>query len=224
MSVGMKITFETKPSKIKDLRFHVVRWSSELTYYGFALSQGLSIHAHGASGVSVVGHFVDKAAARAAITVTAHESVAEVFEDVQKLLSCKPTVEPIWVDGGIPTCRCGAKRPPPLNLWGTPMSEAPALLCSKGGTVPCYKYAITEQTWRRMRNWNKAVQSLGRLYFISGGGAPGFAPEISRVAKKMLHAKNGIVAKESKELARELSEQIGRKVQAFVPPVHIFKL
>lgn len=119
--------------------------------------------------------------------------------------------------GPVPACKCRKGERPPLDLWCTPRSKCPPLMCSKGGVIPYYALPMQGLTRFQLHQWHIAAQSLACIFLDSQS-------LYRQMAEKELNDPKSVLSRESVRLAHEASAQLGRKVVARCPPIHLFRL
>jgi hypothetical protein len=124
-------------------------------------------------------------------------------------------------DGGLPVCRCEPGSTPPLDLWCTPKSKAPPLLCSEGGVVQYWKLPLSDSLKYDLNRWRHITERLANMALEY---EPVDRCPYHEQATAWLADPNSWISGFSKSLAQRTEAELGRKVRAFNPPYHPFRL
>lgn len=120
----------------------------------------------------------------------------------------------------LPCCNCPRGSTGPLDLWCTPWSKAPPLLCSEGGVVEYWRLGLSELMYYQLNEWRESVEPL---VLLAVNSVTRDLPS-GKQAARLLRDKRSWVSKASIALAKDVSKEIGRPVRAFCPPYHVFRL
>jgi hypothetical protein len=118
------------------------------------------------------------------------------------------------------SCKCKVGSTPALDLWCTPSSLYPPLLCSKGGVIPMYRLPLSFGTLVLLEKWNRCATAIARLGLLldEKRNADIHAFMNSQQEPASTYAKLTRAAQDAVEKETE------RKVNVFWPPYHLFRL
>jgi hypothetical protein len=215
-----EITFRPKRGEEDYIHSVTAQFLSELLDHGYILGEGRSVYyAPDKKRVVVRAYFTGRDAWR--VAQKDHRGLIQMhWKSIKESSTRPPSVIELKRPWGspVPSCKCKRGAKPALDLWCTPESQCPPLLCSKGGVVEFYKLPIDPETLRMARLWERVVRQMAGLAFDV------FEHPHRDWAKQQLYDHSSWITGEAKRLATVLSVELGREVRAFCPPVHIFRL
>jgi hypothetical protein len=220
MLTYQRIIFQSRAKVAYDLVFHLEHLARELCRYGYIIGDSMMVEfGEDPRTVWLSAYFTGKDAWKTALKderdhVGFHlEEARLVARGEPRILRLKPPRP-----APVPSCKCPKSAKPPLDLWCTPESKCPPLLCSEGGVVEYYKLPLSFESIQRLELWQRTVTNIAQLRL-----ALDHEP-YEKWAAKELRSKTSWIGKESKSLATDLTKELGRKVRAFRPPVDLMRL
>jgi hypothetical protein len=220
MLTYQRISFHTRSKVAFDLVFHLEGLGRELFRYGYVIGKHLTVECgEDPQEVFLSAYFTGKDAWKTAQKderdhVEFHlKEARSASRGEPRMISLKPP-RPTPV----PSCKCSKSAKPPLDLWCTPSSKCPPLMCSEGGVIEFYKLPLSAQSIDDLNTWREAAATVATLGDDIGEGP------YEKWASKELASRTSWIGKESKRLAASLSRELGRKVRPFHPPVDLFRL
>jgi len=220
MLTYQRIIFYSRFKVAYDLVFHLEHLAEDLCRYGYAIGQHMVVEfGEDPREVWLSAYFTGRDAWKTAWAderdhLSLHrDGVRSASRGEPRHVDLKPP-RPTPV----PSCKCPKNARPPLDLWCTPMSKCPPLMCSKGGVIEFYKLPLSHESIRRLNTWQETVSAVAGLK-VAIGDRP-----YEKWAGKELASRSSWIGKESLSLARALSKELGRKVQAFGPSVDLMRL
>lgn len=135
-------------------------------------------------------------------------------------LACDPEVVKLMPSRTHYSCKCSAKTSPALDLWCTPRSMYPPLLCSKGGAIPMYRLHLSPPTLVLLGMWN----DLARV--ISDIGTRFDRSETADFRQFLISQKSETSSyfKITRQTRDAVEKETGRKVNIFDRPYSIVRL
>jgi hypothetical protein len=217
----LRISFDCRSKDSASLVFEVNQLADQLRYFGYALGKGLHVvRGEDPREVNLTAYFTGRDA-WAVAQKDERDHLGFHMECVLKDTRGSPRVTELKVRSGepIPSCDCGRKAKPALDLWCTPESDAPPLLCSEGGVVEFYKLPLSMESLERLDMWRKTCIPIAKLHLDDLGDGP-----YDRWAGSQLASKTSWIGREAAALAKLLTKELGRKVRAFRPPANVMRL
>lgn len=222
MIILQRITFRPRKGEADWVFGNVRTLADQMLVGGYILGTSMGVHQNAdGTGVSLTAYFTGRGAWRA-VTRDTRDGVRTDLETIAKATLGEPIVEVLRRPGSVPapSCRCKRTSKPPLDLWCTPHTEAPPLLCSLGGIIEYYRLPIPDRLLGDLNRWNIETRAIGSLYLNldSDFKRPSF-----RWAERHLNDPNSAVNLEAKRLAKALTKHVHRKVLTHCPPVHLMR-
>lgn len=219
--VENQITFTATRGNEIPLRLSVEEFAESLCEEGFALGERLSVTpSPDRKCVILSGYFIGEKAWQDAWE-SENISIRESKRMMLRKFRGEPSVLCLQrsIAEPVPSCRCKGGMPTLLDIWCTPSSRCPPLLCGKGGIFPYYKLPLSYETRTRLSEWHSAASSICKMWDWDHGLAP-----YRKWAKQQLHSKTSDLSRFAYELSRVVTKETGIKTRAFCPPLHPFRL
>lgn len=141
-------------------------------------------------------------------------------KEIEPLLKSPPQVVQLRQSSSYVSCRCRVGAKPPLNLWCTPSSDYPPLMCSKGGCIPMYRLPLTLETCYLLDEWKSLASTLASIA-TSVWKMPGSWEAFERAETSDTRGEFRTL---TLKVAAEVERETKRTVNAFANPYHIMKL
>lgn len=217
----LRISFGCRLKDPESLLFEVDQLAGQMRLYGYVLGEGLHVgRGEDPREVNLTAYFIGKDAWTLA-QKDERDHVGFHLECALKQTRGTPRVTELKRsrEGPVPVCTCGAKARPALELWCTPETDCPPLLCSKGGVVEMYRLPLSVDSLLRLDRWRTACIPIAKLHLDEIGDGP-----YDRWASSQLKSKSSWIGRESIALAKLLTKELGRAVRSCHPPADLMRL
>lgn len=213
-----QVAFRSLDENPEPLEFDVAQFLGELQRQGFALRSGAStVRAADGRTILLTANMIGDRAWVDAWSKP-HEAFRFNKECIRRQSDGTPVVRVFRksVSRPFPTCRCRGGKPLALQVWSTPGSGCPPLLCADRGVFPMYRLGLSRDTVHKLFEWNEVVALTASL----AGPLENRIPYGSWGAKE-LHSKRSWINREATQLAERVHAETGIKASATVPPMSV---
>lgn len=220
MLTYQRIVFRSKAKLALDLVFELEHLASELCRFGYTIGEHSTVEfGEDPRTVWLSAYFTGRDAWRTALRdqrdhlafhLKGVRAAARSDPRVLRLKAPRPTP--------VPSCKCPASAKPPLDLWCTPRTKCPPLMCSEGGVIEFYKLPLSMDSIGRLEQWQRTVTHVAEHYLQFDDGP------YEKWAERELSLRRSWIGRESQRLASDLTKELGREVRALRPPVDLMRL
>lgn len=143
------------------------------------------------------------------------------LEDLKESVAAPPQVVELRRGRQYHSCRCPRRDRPSLELWCTPQSDYPPLMCSKGGCIAMYRLPLSDVTCWMLEEWNVMAKGLASIELDIELGSDSPSPQWSRFLQRQTGSRGSDFQKLSARVARRVEKETGRKVNVHKSPFHL---
>lgn len=144
------------------------------------------------------------------------------FEGLKESLACEPEVTKLRASEENRSCRCKVADAPPLALWCTPSTCAPALLCDtcRLGVIATYRLHLSRWTCILMEQWQTLAAACYQLSSVQNA----FAKDtLYDFIQSQRHPQSSLQRLGS-DICKLVKQETGREVVTRWPPYNIVRL
>ncbi|MBL0870996.1 MAG: hypothetical protein IBJ18_10515 [Phycisphaerales bacterium] len=214
------ITFQVKPSAMREFLFHLGFFQERLACLGYLVSRYCARwrSPENPNVVNCRWMMTGRGAFKHAWEKeTRLDDDPSLRDEVRSTLSAPPTIKALLTSETVRSCKCAKNSQKPLYLWWTG-DEGPPLFCCKGGVIPMYTLPLSELVCFRLHEWSEHAGNLDRLWTRTSNRSK----QLKQFYADYIVNPDSSFAAQSRELAKLIESETGRKVNAYLPPFHIF--